>query len=80
MPNKRNKNQLGARDSLILQGLNNFGHEWIFLDMSPNSYLVRFPYPQIAKEEKLSNINKNVDELWAGKVSTPWAQFSLIVP
>ncbi|MGB3510885.1 MAG: hypothetical protein WBA93_16965 [Microcoleaceae cyanobacterium] len=80
MPNKRNKNQLGARDSLVLRGLNNFGHEWIFLDLSPNPYLVRFPYPQVASEEKLGNINKTVDGLWAGKVSTPWTKFSLIIP
>jgi hypothetical protein len=32
----------------------------------------------MASEKKLGNINKNFDEIWAGKVSTPWTELSLI--
>ncbi len=77
---KRDKNQFVSKDILALQGLNNFGHEWIYLELSRDSYLVRFPYPQIADSEKLGSINKTVEDIWAGKVSTPWTKFSLILP
>lgn len=78
IPNERNRSHLGAIPSLVLHGLNNCGHQWIFIDLSPDSYLVRFPYTQMASEEKLGNINKNVHNIWAAKVLTPWTDFSLI--
>jgi len=78
IPNERDRNHFGSIPSLVLHGLNNCGHQWIFIDLSPGSYRVRFPYPQIASEEKLGNINKNVHDIWAGKVLTPWTEFSLI--
>ncbi len=77
---KDSEDRLLVREKLILQGCNRFGGVWSFSNLDPDTYFVRFLYEKLTTGEKLRSTQEIVEDIWVGKVLTPWAKFSLVMP
>ena len=77
---KDSEDRLLTQEMLIIYGRNRFGGVWSFWNLSPDTYFVRFSYEKQTAREKLRSTKEIVEDIWVGKVLTPWAEFSLVVP